>query len=209
MEAALAPGRVPVALHPGSSDGTPYKRWGSAAFGALARALHERQGIPCVVVFGPGRDDPRLAREVVEASLGAARLAPPTPSLRDLAALLASCRLYVGGDSGPLHVASLVGTPVVQLLGPTDPLENKPYPGTPSASVRVGLGCSPCRRGCAEAACMRLIEPEVVLRAAFDLLGISDAGADSPVRSSAPLSITELCLRGSSPPAPLAADATG
>jgi ADP-heptose:LPS heptosyltransferase len=170
MEALLAPGRVPVVLHPGSSDGTPYKRYPARAYAAVARALAAQEGLPSVVSFGPGRDDRALARAVVEASEGAARLAPETRSLPELAVLLASCRLFIGGDTGPLHLASLVGTPVVQLLGPTDPVENAPWPGTPSRTLRVPLACSPCRRGCPAALCMRSIPPEAVAAAARELL---------------------------------------
>ena len=60
--------------------------------------------------------------------------------------LFAASRLYIGSDSGPMHVASLVGTPVVQLLGPTDPVENAPWSETPSRQVRIPVPCSPCRQ---------------------------------------------------------------
>ena len=169
MEARLAPD-VPIALHPGSSDATPYKRWAPEAFGSLARSLFEEDGISSVVTVGPSREDLELSRAVVDASAGAAKLAPETPTLRDLAALLAASRVCVGGDTGPLHVASLVGTPVVQLLGPTHPVENAPYAGTPSRTVRVPITCSPCQRGCAAATCMRLIDPNAVLLAVRELL---------------------------------------
>jgi ADP-heptose:LPS heptosyltransferase len=74
-------------------------------------------------------------------------------------------------------VASLVGTPVVQLLGPTDPVENAPWRETPARSLRVGLACSPCRRGCAAAPCLRTLAPEAVIAAARELLsgGVSAA----------------------------------
>ena len=84
--------------------------------------------------------------------------------------LLSRCKLFVGSDSGPLHVASLVGTPVVQILGPTDPTENAPLEGAAYRSVRVPLACSPCRRGCEAATCMQLIPPERVVSAAVELL---------------------------------------
>ncbi len=167
---ALGAGPAPVALHPGTSDATPHKRYTVEGYAALARGLLEREGVPSVVTRGPARDDLAFAEEVVKAARGAARLAPPTPSLRELAALLALCRLYVGSDTGPLHVASLVGTPVVQILGPTDPLENEPWPGTPMRQVRVPVACSPCRRGCAAATCMRVVAPGLVLAAARELL---------------------------------------
>jgi ADP-heptose:LPS heptosyltransferase len=122
------------------------------------------------VTVGPARDDRAFADAVVAQSGGAAALAPATPSLADLAALFARSRLYVGSDTGPMHVASLVGTPVLQLLGPTDPVENAPWAGTPSLTLRVPVACSPCRRGCDAALCMQLHTPESVARAALDLL---------------------------------------
>jgi ADP-heptose:LPS heptosyltransferase len=139
-------------------------------YARVARALAEEDGIPSIVSCGPARDDEAIVDAIVEASGGAARPAPATPSLADLAALFACCRLYLGGDTGPMHVASLVGTPVVQIIGPTDPVENAPYPGTPSRTVGVPLPCSPCRRGCGAATCMRLIPPGSVLDAARELL---------------------------------------
>jgi ADP-heptose:LPS heptosyltransferase len=169
-------------IHPGTSDATPYKRWTAEGYGAVAQALGA-EGVPCVVTSGPARSDQEVAAAVLDAAAGAARPAPATPTLLDLAALFAHARLYLGADSGPLHVASLVGTPVLQLLGPTDPVENAPYGATPSRSLRVPVGCSPCRRGCAAASCMRMIEPAAVLEAARTLLASS---ASRPVDCAAP-----------------------
>ncbi len=170
---ALGPGPAPVAIHPGTSDSTPHKRWSVAGYARVARALAESEGVPSVVTAGPARDDRAFAEAIVAEAGGGARLAPRTPSLADLAALFAQARLYVGSDTGPMHVASLVGTPVVQILGPTDPVENAPYPGTPSRTVRVAVGCNPCRRGCAAATCMAVVRPEPVVAAARDLLAAS------------------------------------
>jgi ADP-heptose:LPS heptosyltransferase len=174
--AALEEGGAPVAIHPGTSDATPYKRYTVPGYSQLARALAEDVGVPCIVTRGPARGDRALAHGIVDASEGAARLAPETPTLADLAALFASCRLVVGGDTGPLHVASLAGAPVVQLLGPTDPIENAPWDRTPSRSLRAGLACSPCRRGCPAATCMRQLAPDAVVAAARGLLA-ETAGA--------------------------------
>jgi ADP-heptose:LPS heptosyltransferase len=175
-------GAAPVVIHPGTSDATPYKRWTATGYGAVAQALGA-EGVPCVVTSGPARSDQEVTAAVLDAAAGAARPAPPTPTLLDLAALFAHARLYLGADSGPMHVASLVGTPVLQLLGPTDPVENAPYAATPSRSLRVQVGCNPCRRGCAAATCMRLIEPAAVLEAARALLA---ASASRPVDCAAP-----------------------
>jgi ADP-heptose:LPS heptosyltransferase len=167
---ALGGASAPVAIHPGSSDATPYKRYTARGYARVARLLAQDAGAPCIVTHGPARDDRIFAQAIVDASEGAARLAPATPTLADLAALFAACRLAIGGDTGPLHVASLVGTPVVQLLGPTDPIENAPWEGTPSRSLRAGLACSPCRRGCPAATCMRSLSPDDVIAAARELL---------------------------------------
>ncbi len=168
---ALGHGPAPVVVHPGTSNTTPHKRWTVAGYAFLARALAKREGVSTVVSHGPARDDRAFAEAVVEASEGTARLSPATPDLAHLAALFSLCRLFVGSDSGPLHVASLVRTPVVQLLGPTDPIENAPWRETPSRTVRVPVACSPCgRRGCAAATCMRVVAPEQVVAAARELL---------------------------------------
>jgi ADP-heptose:LPS heptosyltransferase len=176
VDAELGLGARPVVLHPGTSVATPHKRWSPERYAAVARALHKELGVGSIVSYGPSAGERELALEVVRGAEGGARLAPRTQSLAELAALFSRCRLYVGGDTGPLHVASLVGTPVVQILGPTDPVENAPYPGTPSRSVRVPVACSPCRRGCAAALCMRVVPPEAVIRAARELLAGQDAG---------------------------------
>lgn len=170
VERELGPGLAPVAIHPGTSDATPHKRWTPSGYGAVARALRDEAGRRSVVTVGPARDDREFADAVVKASDGAAAIAPETPGLGDLAALFARSALYVGGDTGPMHLASLVGTPVVQILGPTDPVENAPWRRTPSRTVRVEVGCNPCRRGCAAATCMRVVTPAAVVRAARGLL---------------------------------------
>jgi ADP-heptose:LPS heptosyltransferase len=163
-------GARPVVIHPGTSDGTPHKRWTPEGYAKVAAALAEAPGAPVMVTAGPARDDRRLADAIVAGSGGAARHAPATGSLIDLAALFAESRLYVGSDTGPMHVASLVGTPVVQILGPTDPVENRPFDGTPSRTVRVPVACSPCRRGCGAATCMAVVPPDRVIDAARELL---------------------------------------
>jgi len=172
---ALGPGPAPVVLHPGTSAHTPHKRWSVEGWADVARGL-ARDGQLVLVSHGPGAEERALAEAIVAAAAGAARLAPATASLGELAALLEHARLFLGSDSGPLHVASLVGTPVVQLLGPTDPVENAPHPDTPARSVRVPVACSPCRRGCAAAPCMARIAPGAVLAAARALLAAPGRG---------------------------------
>ncbi len=110
-------------INPGASRAQRYKKPPAGLLAAAAVALAERQIRP-VVVCGPGEEDD--ARQVVDSSRGAAAAAPPT-SIPALAALLSGARLFVGGDSGPLHLACGVGCPVVALYGPTDPVVNAPW----------------------------------------------------------------------------------
>lgn len=110
-------------LGPGASRRQAYKRPPAELFGAAARAL-DAESIAPIVVPGPGEVDD--ARRVVEAGGGRMAMAPAT-SILELAALLAGARLFVGGDTGPLHLACGVGCPVAGLYGPTDPLVNAPW----------------------------------------------------------------------------------
>lgn len=106
--------REPVfVLHPGSG-GAP-KRWPPLRFAALGRALQEHGD---VLVVGGAADD-----EAVRAVLAAGRAwrVLANPPLVDLAKVLAVATAYIGNDSGPSHLAALLGCPTVALYGPTDP----------------------------------------------------------------------------------------
>ena len=151
-----------VLIHPGSSTQARHKRYAPSAWTEVAERLAS-EGIPVWVVSGPNRHERNLVEEILRASGGALFGAPETRSFDDLLALLARASVFVSCDSGPLHAASLVGVPVVQLLGPTDPIHNEPWRNSPSRRVHFPLPCSPCRRGCADAPCMRAIPPALVV----------------------------------------------
>ena len=134
-------------LNPGAA--WPGKCWPAERFGALAVRLRREHGLPSVVAWGPG--ERALAERVAAASEGAAAAAPPT-RIADLVALSRAAAVMVAGDTGPLHVAAAVGTPVVGLYGPTDPRRNGPW-RTADAVVSPGGGCR-CRQDRPEAAGM-------------------------------------------------------
>ena len=144
-----------IALHPGSSKKTAYKRWHQNGYVGLINALVEKNGARVILTWGPGE------RETVELIAGHLRVpvvvAKKTSSLLDLAAIFKACDLYVGGDTGPMHLAVAMGTPVVAIFGPTHPQVNAPY-GTPYRIVRHPLPCSPCRkRSCKIQLCLEAI----------------------------------------------------
>lgn len=146
-------GRRLVALNPLTR--WPSKRWGG--FGRLCRLL-VADGWRVVLV---GAD--RRALEPLEGR-GVLNLGGAT-GLRELACVLRRCRLLVSVDSGPMHLAAAVGTPVVALFGPTAPWRTGPY-GEGHRVLRRELSCSPCfRRRCEDRRCLEEIEPEEVLEA--------------------------------------------
>ena len=116
-------GGAPFALiNPGAA--WPNKRWPPDRYGRVAAAIRERFGWPSLVLWGP--KEQALAAAVVEASDGAAVLAPHT-SIVDLFGIAKAARIAVSGDTGPLHIAAAVGTPVVALFGPTKADRNGPW----------------------------------------------------------------------------------
>jgi lipopolysaccharide heptosyltransferase I len=109
-------------INPGAA--WPNKRWPAERFGALAVQIRERIGVRSLVLWGPGEED--IASLVVGASRGAADLAPRT-NIIDLFAIARRAKLFVSADTGPLHIAAAVGTPVVALFGPTFAERNGPW----------------------------------------------------------------------------------
>ena len=112
-----------VVVSPGG--GWRSKCWPPERYGALCAELWRRLGVRVVLNAGPGEEV--LAGAVVAAAAPAAPLVL-SPSLRQLAALLGLARVVVAADTGPLHLAAALGTPVVALFGPTDPARNGPVP---------------------------------------------------------------------------------
>jgi heptosyltransferase-1 len=107
-------------LNPGAGWGA--KRWPAERYGRVARQLKEL-GVGAILNYGPGEED--LAREAEAASEGAARAMKC--SISELIALTRRARLFVGGDTGPMHLAAALQVPVVAIFGPTDPARNGPY----------------------------------------------------------------------------------
>ena len=148
---AHAAGGTPIALiNPGAA--WPNKRWDPRRFGEVASFLRDVGGLAPFVLWGPGEQT--LARAVVDASSGAARQAPAT-QISDLVALCRRASLMISGDTGPLHIAAAVGTPIVALFGPTDAGRNGPWmPHDPVISRYESCECHYDRRCHARAWCL-------------------------------------------------------
>jgi heptosyltransferase-1 len=117
-------------LNPGAGWGA--KRWPAERYGRVARALAE-DGVHTILNYGPGEES--LARDAEVASEGAAR--PMQCSITELIALTRRARLFIGGDTGPLHLAAALRVPVVAIFGPTDPARNGPYQTSDAAQSIV------------------------------------------------------------------------
>jgi heptosyltransferase-1 len=148
-------------LNPGAA--WPNKRWPPARFGAVAVALRDRHGLTSVVARGPGED--AIAEEVVAASKGAALVPPPT-AIADLVALARGAALMISGDTGPTHIATAIGTPVVGIFGPTRPSRNGLWsPADVTVSRDAICQCHHLRQCRLETMCLMDIQIEEVLGA--------------------------------------------
>mgnify|MGYP000123799629 CR=1 FL=1 len=160
-----------IAIHPGTSPKTTYKRWMADRYAHLADRLTEEAGGTVIFTWGPGEKDwvEGIRKQMEAPSI----LAPETFSLTQLAEIFRRSDLYIGGDTGPTHIASSVGTPSVVIYGPTDPVVNEPYGR--HRKVRKAVGCNPCRkRSCKELRCLKAVKVEDVFRAAREMLGVKE-----------------------------------
>lgn len=148
-------------INPGATWFT--KRWPPESFGQVAKGLVESQNLPVVVPWH-GEEELKAAQTISGLGGPQAFLAPDT-DLRQLAALIAPAILFVGNDSGPLHLAVALGVNSVAIFGATDPLRNGPY-GAMHRMQTGGVDCHPCwKTTCArhDRACLIWVKPEKVL----------------------------------------------
>ncbi len=160
-------------LNPGA--GWPSKRWPTERFAVVAEHLGRRRGLPSIVVWAGDRER-QWAELIMTCSRSHGRLAPPT-SLTELAALARRAALFVGSDTGPLHIAAAVGTPCVGLYGPMPAARNGPYgPQHVVIQKRLFEGTSRQRRA-APSDLMEAIQVDDVCRACDEILRQQGLGA--------------------------------
>ena len=132
-------------LNPGG--GWPTKLWGADGFGAVADRLWEEYAIHSVVTYGPGEED--LAQAVVDHSRAKAAVMLDT-TLKQFFALSRGAKLFIGGDTGPMHIAAAARSPIVAIFGPTESRRNGPFAKDDVVVERFDLDCrTDCyRRSC-------------------------------------------------------------
>ncbi len=162
--------RPSIAIHAGTNPKAAFKRWMPGHYAQLADRLVRELGAAVIFTWGPGElgSVEAIQKEMKEKAL----LGPATETLTQLGELFRHCDLYVGGDTGPMHIASLMGTPVLVIYGPTDPVLNEPF-GRHKKVIR-GVGCNPCRnRSCKDLKCLKSITVDDVFKATKEILSIS------------------------------------
>ena len=138
------------------------KRWTREGFARLADWLVEARGAG-VIFTGSAADRPEVEAILARMNRESADFVGRT-DLKTLGALYDRVDCLVSTDTGPMHLAAAMGTPVVALFGPTAPWRTGPY-GAGHAVVRPEVPCSPCfRREAPECKCMHEIEVTTVKR---------------------------------------------
>jgi heptosyltransferase I len=150
------------AVNPFSSKGTDFKRWPMERYAELIARIHHELREQTIILWGPGEEEE--ARRLKEMSGDSAFLACPT-NIPQLFALLRKVPIYIGGDTGVMHLATAAGTQVIVIFGPTDFKINGPY-GKEHTILREDVPCSPCKkRDCSDRQCLAPITVEKVFEA--------------------------------------------
>ena len=152
-----------VILNPGAGWGA--KQWPPERYGEVARRLAAERQLRCFINAGPREDD--LTRVAQAASDGAAQ--PISCSLVDLIDVVRNARLFIGGDTGPMHLAAALGIPVVAIFGPTDPARTGPL-GTRNIVLRNPDSHTTLSHESSPDLAMLQISTDDVVRAAIQLL---------------------------------------
>ena len=134
------------------------KLWDNGKFAKLADAIRDQLKLDVIFTGNNGRD----AADILSRMKGKGINLGGKTSLPVLAEIYKSARAVITTDSGPMHLAAAVGTPVIALFGPTDPARTGPY-GKGHIVIRANLSCSPCLlKKCPTRECMTAITPEQV-----------------------------------------------
>jgi lipopolysaccharide heptosyltransferase I len=166
-----------IIMHPGTR--WPTKFWRPESFASLADALiHERQAR---VVFTGSRSDRSLIAGIRSCMASWAEDLSGRTDLKTLARLFYQANAAVTTDTGPMHLAAAVGTPVAAVFGPTAPWRTGPY-GARHRVIRTKVSCSPCfRRQCPNPKCLTDLGVPEVLAAVNDILDRAIPGAKPPL----------------------------
>ena len=142
-EAGWTSERLLIGIHPGGN--WEYKLWDARNYAQLANVLCKEQKASILLFAGSNE---RILQAQVEEMMDVPPILVKTDDLRYLAALISACNVYIGNDTGPMHIAAAVDTPVVALFGSTNHHRSGPYGDTHTVvQSGINLGCNPCHPG--------------------------------------------------------------
>lgn len=158
----------PIVLFPGTSAHGRNKRWPAKSWAGLYRRLRDQH--PVVFAFGPADEAYREAlQDMLADEPGGLPVLPPM-RLTELAGALGLAKMLVSCDTGPMHMASVQGVPIVALMGPSDTVLNQPWSYGKSRMVVPEVPCAPCRnRSCQILICQDMTTPALAARAVEEL----------------------------------------
>ena len=158
-EEGVKSGELLIGINPGAFKQS--KRWPEPRYAQLSDILIK--DFRAKVIVFQGRDEDEIIGRVSALMREKAIIA--RTGIKELGALCRRCKLFIGNDTGPMHVAAASGTPVIALFGPADPTRSRPL-GRHHVVIKKDLPCSPCsRKVCTELTCMKSISVEDVLQA--------------------------------------------
>ena len=167
------PGRL-VVINPGAKWDS--KLWPTSSWRELGRLLSERADVSLILTGSP--DEAQVNREIGQGLDDVLDLTGKT-GLSLLAEIFRLAELVVCPDTGPMHLAAAVGSPVVALFGPTAPWRTGPY-GPGHTVLRTGAPCAPCfRKKCPDPHCMTGLSPETVFEAVVARLANGESRPES------------------------------
>jgi len=159
-------------LNPGG--GWITKLWDAANYGSLADMIWQRLGMTSVIVSGPG--EAALAGSTIAASR-TGKVIPAQLSLKGFYTLAQQAAVYVGGDTGPTHIAVAAQTPIVGIFGPTEWWRNGSINANDICVERNDIGC---RENCHRRTCSNWICMEIPVERVFDAVAARVTSAASP-----------------------------
>jgi heptosyltransferase III len=177
-ERGVFSGQMYAVLQPGARYFT--KRWPLDRFVAISRWLRETHGVESIVSLGPGELE--IANEA-RRQFGESALVLASLDLRELIALIAGARLFVGNDAGPAHLAAATGTPSVVIFGSSSSVHWRPWQVSHRV-VQNDFQCNPCKGD----RCYAYDEPRCILSVTFEQVRdacdaiLTNPGAGSSVR---------------------------
>ncbi len=167
------PQRLVIGINPGGDR--PNRRWPATRFAMTAGALAARCGARLIIFGGPGEES--IAQEIQDALNGAALNLAGRLNLRDLPFFISRCDLLITNDSGPMHMAAALKTPVVALFGPEIAEILRPYTSPDLYRViQKPVECRPCNQStCRTGLCLEAISPAEVVERSLELLNVADS----------------------------------